>query len=212
MKKYSEFISESYHNIYNEDILLFESNFGYKFGHLKKIEASVMKDLKIRFNFLVTYGVAVTAFYPIINNLIKNMSVKVDLSLYDVILLTICGLAVFFKENKDKIDVVISLIKEKGLVEIYNKIFKSLEAIKEFFIKVAEGFGKTILNIFDIFSYTALLVPFLSVILDLINKNNITVDTIKGYLFTAGIGVAISAAKNIIQEVVKILREKFSKK
>jgi hypothetical protein len=185
---------------------------GFKFSYLKQIEKKVLKDLGMIFGFVATFGVSITAFYPVVQNLIKNMKLEYPISMYDIILMTICALSVCFKENRDKIDIAISLIKEKGIVEVYNKIFKSLQSMMEFFTKVAEAFGKSINFIADIFTYTALLIPFISIILDFINTHEVNAENLPGYLLSTGVGIGVNISKNLFNEIIIRLRNKFGKK
>jgi len=168
-----------------------------------------LKELNITFFFVSTFGTAITAFFPIFESMVKNEKIN-SLSQTDIILLGICALAILFKENKQQIIKIKNILKEKGLIELLNKILKFMSNLKKLFTAISKNVGKLIISIVDLFSYTALFVPFLLGFYDLIQLYNINfenfdnlISTPSGLLMTSGLGIITITLKHFISILIK---------
>src|ERR1022692_1209341 len=77
-----------------------DSNVNYR-----EVEKKVLKDLKVNMSIVGTFGAGISALYPIVNSLVKNMELNIDLTLDKVVLLTIAAFSIIYlEEKKSKMD------------------------------------------------------------------------------------------------------------
>lgn len=67
---------------------------------IKKIANQLQKDLNFNYSLIFTFGAGINAMYPIVLHLLKNTNLNVDLSLENVVLLTITAVAIAYLEEK----------------------------------------------------------------------------------------------------------------
>jgi len=169
----------------------------------------ILKELNINFYFITTFGTSIVAYFPIFEELVKNSNLNIKLSQSDIILLSICALAVLFNENKQNITKLKSLIEEKGYLELLQKFIDFITNINLLFKMIAKNTGKSLITLIDMFSYTALYVPFLLGLFDLIELYNVGLDTFtqttttSGLLISTGIGVLTISIKHFLKMLIK---------
>lgn len=166
-----------------------------------------IKELNLNFHFFAIFGTTIPTFFPIFEELVKNQKLNVTLSESDIVLLMICAFAVLFNEHKEKIQKVKDILKERGILKFLKKFISVITDIKRIFKSVAKSFGNIVNTLVDMFSYTALYVPFFLGFLDLIKENPVTLDgfTISGagFALASGIGVGVITLKHFIQKLLK---------
>ena len=122
-----------------------------------------------------TFGVAITALYPVIQNLMETGKFTLEATPQNVVLLTICAITVLLKENKEKATKLIDYTFKKGVTqEDLDKVINQITTTKGLFSEVAKNFGAVIDTFTDMLAYTSLLVPFSMVLNSLITKGMIT--------------------------------------
>jgi hypothetical protein len=67
---------------------------------IKKIANQLQKDLNFNYSLIFTFGAGINAMYPIVLHLLKNANLNVELSLENVVLLTITAVAIAYLEEK----------------------------------------------------------------------------------------------------------------
>ncbi len=208
--------SDLMNNLINEDIK--ESNSSWV-----NLQKKVLEDLGINFKFVATFGTGITAFFPVIDNLIKNMNLKVDVTPEMIIYLTICAVAIIYlEENKEKSSQpeMIALTKDvkseleefrmKGLYGIVKKVVSCLKSTKYIFNIIAKHSGVIAYEFCNLFIYTALFVPIISIMSDLITNHKIDLDTLPGIFLGVGVSITTMIAKNFIVDFIKKLKAKFN--
>jgi len=184
-----------------------ESLFFNKWNTLQK---KVLSDIGINLYFVSTFGLSVAAFYPFFDNIIKNSNIKNTFTSTDIILLTLCALSILFKENKSNIDKLRTIISEKGLKEYLPIFISTITNIEKLFKNISINFNKAINGLSDMFSYTAILVPFTIGLLKFIelynvgleNFNDILINPV-GISISLGIGVVTLSMKHLINMLLK---------
>jgi len=181
----------------------------------QKVTQRILKDLKLNLNYVTTFGAVVTAFYPLIETLINNGTLNEKVTLDMVILLTLGAVSIVLHESKTEIDKIKTYLKEYGWDGLLDKVvdvFINLQKIFPKLIKyVLNMTDSVVIRIMDMFSYTALLVPFLHVLKDIITQHNINIDNLPNYLMSVGIGGAVLIGKNIISELLDRVKKLISK-
>jgi len=186
-----------------------ELNEGLFFNKYSKLQTKVLGDLKLNLYFVSTFGTSVAALYPFFESIVKNTEMS-SISNTDIVLLTICGLSMLLKENKESIDKMKNIIKEKNLTNLLEYFMDTLKNISNLFISIAKQFGKAIDGLVGMFAYSALLVPFTIALIDIINSYNIgfsSLDSIlsnpKGAAISTGIGIISLSLKHITHMIIK---------
>ena len=190
----------------------------------EKIQKKVLKDLKINFEFIATFGAGINFLFPIVEGLLFNQG-NIEVTKEGVVLATICAIGIIYLEEKksrsqrseDQLrkdsKSMLEELKLKGIGNgIVKKIIKAIKSINNIFSKIAKYIGKATLGIIDMFAYTSLLIPVMNGIMAIINKYDLNLETLVQNLMGVGLGVATIVAKNGIIEIVKRLKGKISDK
>lgn len=172
----------------------------------------IMKELNVNFYFVATFGTSIAVFYPIFDELVKNSQLSYTVTTKDIVLLSVTALAVLFKENKQYIGKMKTIIEENSLSELLDKFISFLTNVNNLFKGIAKNTGQVVVSIIDMFSYTALYVPFYLGLLDLIELYNIGVDTftstlsVSGLIITTSIGVLTITLKHFVSMLMKKIK------
>lgn len=178
----------------------------------------VTNDLKLNFTLITSFGTGISFMYPIIDNLIKNSKLNIDMSIENIVLLTITSISIFYLESRkgkvnEKLEKEVkNLLEELKLRGIGNGIVKKLteclKALNNIFIILLKNTYKTIESFIDMFSYTSILVPILSAITTLVSKNNYNLDTFSNSFISLGIGITTLTAKHGLNWIIQKLKNK----
>jgi len=190
--------------LYNYDSFLTESLFRKKNNIYKKIH----NDLLSQFYFLTTFNVSILGLYPIVEKLLFNHKLDLDLTPYQIVLLTIFGVAELTHNLKDDLSDLSYKLKEKGIYKYTNIIKKIFLSLKTIFIGVSKSFGKTIDKFTDMLGFVFLIVPFNNILLHLTTEYNLDYDTLWnittfGVIYSTG----VFTLKSIIYEILKYLKK-----
>ena len=195
---YNNFVNEKYEYL----------NEGVNLEPYKKIQDNVIKDMKIQFNFIISFGTCCRAFYPVVDGLLKN-NPQFQVTTEMVVYLTIAALSILFNENKEKIQIILNKLKEEKCDQYLKDVIKSIKAVKEIFASIAGSFGVVINFISDMFGYTALLIPFFDILSKIIHHQNITTENLIGVGVCVAAGSLTFMAKNLLIFLTNQLKEKF---
>jgi len=66
---------------------------------IKKIVKGLSNDLKFNYKLVFTFGTGIRFMYPIVENLIKNGSIKIEMSTENIVLLCITALSITYLEE-----------------------------------------------------------------------------------------------------------------
>jgi hypothetical protein len=190
----------------------------------KRIEKKVLSDLKLDTSLVLTFGFGIGALYPIIDEMMQNMSVtNIDVSKTSVVLLTIAAITIIFLEEKKTKNTQQeeTLIKDsKSLLEelrmrgigdgIVKKVIKAINGVKNIFSTIAKHLGAAVGGVIDMFAYTAILIPIMNGIFYIIGKYDMGVDQVISNFFSLSTGVATRIAKHGLVELLDRLRKLIS--
>ena len=178
----------------------------------------VTNDLKLNFTLITSFGTGISFIYPIVDNLVKNSKLNIDMSIENIVLLTITSISIFYleyKKGKSKLQLekeIKNLLVELKLRGIGNGIVKKLteclKSLNNIFIILLKNTYKTIESFVDMLSYTSILVPILSAISTLVSKNNYTLDSFNNNFISLGIGITTLTAKHGINWLIYKLKNK----
>ena len=66
----------------------------------KSVQKKVILDLKLDSKLILTFGTGIGALYPVVLEMMQNMSISVDVSKQSVVLLTIAAITITYLEEK----------------------------------------------------------------------------------------------------------------
>lgn len=181
-----------------------------------------VKDLKLNFALIGTFGAGISTFVPIVNSLMQNMNISTELDIEKVVLLTICSLTIIYleekkfksdKEEQDLINDSKSMLEELKMMGLGNgivkMIIKSLNSIKNVFNLIGKHVGAVIGGVIDMFSYTAIMLPVLNGIQYIIGKYDLTPETLVQNLIGLAAGVGTIIAKHGVVYILNKLKGKW---
>lgn len=185
----------------------------------ESISKKLSKDLKLNLSSVTKFGVAITAFYPIVTKLINNSQIKVEDPIEASVLLTICAFSIIHSDDaklseddkfklKNQCKSMLEELKLRGIGNgIVKKIIACIRSIFKLFKIIAKHMGSVVVNILDMFAFTTLLLPILNAIMACIGKYSLTIDTLSGNLLSIGVGVGTLVVKNIVINTLKKLNK-----
>lgn len=187
---------------------------------VEDIIKKTQKDLKLNFTILATYGAGITAIYPIIFDLVNNSKLNIDMSPEKIVLLIITALTIVYLEE-GKLDIkkaegvkrdsktMLEELKLNGIGNnIVKKVIKCFKSVQNIFNLIGKHSGKIAEYIYDMFSYTALLIPFLNAVAAVVGKYDLNIDTLPGNFIGIGVGIGSIVAKNGISYIIDKMKGK----
>lgn len=212
IKNFKDFITENNDNsilLENIDIELILESEQYK--KYKNITKKTLNDLKLNLYFVGTFGVSIEAFYPLFAKIIQGEYKDITFNSTQIVLVTICALAVLFNERQEHIKKLKLEANRNGITDdIIDNAVTKIEAFKKFTNIVAKNFNKVIITITDMFAYTAILVPLIHVLLELINTGSLQTDDFINLLSSISIGSLTLYMKHLIIKITKNFTFKIS--
>jgi hypothetical protein len=185
----------------------------------KSVQKKVILDLKLDSKLILTFGTGIGALYPVVLEMMQNMSISVDVSKQSVVLLTIAAITITYLEEKkfktpEEEDILTkdskSMLEElrmQGIGDgIVKKVIKALNGIKNIFSVIGKHLGAAVGGVIDMFAYTAILIPVMNAILAVIGIHEMSVDDVISNFFSLSIGVATRIAKHGLVEILDRLR------
>ena len=178
---------------------------GINLDSFKDVFKKIGKEISSNFKFVSTFGMVITLFFPLVDNLMRNMTVKVEITPQNIVLATIGAVAILLDSNKDKLKWILQQLKEKEWETIINDLVSVLKNIKELFSIIAKQLGKVIKSFASMLSYTLLFVPFLKAVLDYVQNHKLEISDLSGMALSVGSGVALIAGQNILEYLINEL-------
>jgi hypothetical protein len=168
----------------------------------KHIINDIVTEFKLAPKFIFSFGTGIAAFYGPVEKLLSNS--QIILSEYEIYLLIITAIASLI--NESNLPNLIEKLKSEG-------IYSSLQNVKEFLLNTKElvdSVSKNVLgttySITDILGFTALLMPTMSLLSDIINQYDITSKNLNLMLK----GVILSASVYGVKSIIKRIKNKLS--
>lgn len=189
----------------------------------KRIQDKVMADLNLNIKLVATFGAGIGSLYPIVEKLMKGSGIGMsDVTPDKVVLLTLAAVAITYLEEKkfksaeeeqELIDDSKSMLEELKMRGVGNgivkKLMKSLESVKNIFSIIGKHLGAVVGGVIDMFAYTSLLIPILNGVLSIVNKYDLTLDTLPQNFLGLAMGIGTIIAKHGIIEILNKIKDKF---
>ena len=197
--------------------IITESNSDNKY---KDYQNKIIKDLKLNFSIVGTFGAGLGALYPIVDRLVNNMQLNIDLTPDRVVLLTIAAFSiVYLEEKKSKMDPkqeellrkdCKSMLEELKMSGIGNGIVKKLtdgfKSISNIFKTIAKHTGAIVGGFIDMFAYAALSIPVLNGVMTIVGKYDLNLDSLITNFMGLAVGVGSLIAKHGIADIINRIK------
>ena len=179
-------------NILMESILKEEEN--------KSIIGDIVDDFKLAPKFIFTFGTGIGAFYGPIQKLLEGSGIVI--SEYETYLLIITAIATLMNETDS--NKLVSYLKEKGLYSFLKDVKDYITNSKKLINSVTKNVLGATYSLSDILGFTALLVPTMKLMSDVINDYGVTSNTL-GVMLK---GIILSTSVYGIKSIVKRIKNK----
>jgi len=186
-----------------------ENEIEQTFTNSKNFTKKIIKDVKnqygIDFSFALTWGSVIGGFVGPISKYLEGK--YTNLSDSDITLICFGIILTFFSENKEKLNKVLELIKEKKLITFFDQAMMKSYDLKDAFFNFLDSLNVTFSKVSNMVAYTFLvpLIPLLKNLSDM----DLSEDQIN--LLSMGIshytGVLISS--KIITELINKIIKRF---
>tara|TARA_R110000772_G_scaffold66676_3_gene148352 strand:+ start:1826 stop:2740 length:915 start_codon:yes stop_codon:yes gene_type:complete len=172
----------------------------------------IFSELDLNFKFVLTFGTAITAFFPIVESFIINSGIDdVHLDRSTVVYLGICALAIAFDNPKETYRKLFTELRLRNVYGLLENLTTFIKNMKDLFNYIVSLMGKVTYDMVGIFNYTALFVPFALTLAKILESNNIELNTIvdamgeNGFmkLTTIAIGVTGITLRELVVSLIK---------
>ena len=179
-----------------------EQTFSNSREFAKRIISDAKKQFGIDFSFLATWGSVIGGFVGPVSEYMEGR--YPNLSDSDITLITFGIILTFFSSNKEKLNKVLQIIKERKLITFFDRALAKSYDLKDAFVGFIESLNITFSKVSNMLAYT-FLVPLVPLIKE-ISEMNLTSDQLD--LLVMGISHytgGILASKMITKLVQKMI-------
>jgi uncharacterized membrane protein len=155
----TESISEEFNSIIER---------GYNFT--KEILEKSAEQIGINIQFAITGGASIGGMVGPLNDFIKNT--ESEMSDIEISLLLTGIIASYYVDNKEYVKKILTKIKEKGLSEVFLRVFKKSQELKNAFFDFIESLNITLHKVTNIMSYT-FIIPIIPMLYDMATGSNL---------------------------------------
>lgn len=181
----------------------------------KRLFSKIKKDLNLNFFFISTFGMTIEAFFPVIAELFENQNLKFDLSKTQICLLTITAITILIKENKESIKKLKEKLKEENIFNLLEDTIKAIKSIKNILGNIFVKLGHLLVapgSLMDLFAYTALLLPSITIFKNIIQQEGITINNIIGLGLSYSLALGTLIGKQLIKKLIDKIKKVLGKK
>ena len=171
----------------------------------KKLINDIKNQYNIDFTFLGTWGSVIGGFAGPIAKYMEGT--YPNLTEQDIILITFGIVLTFFSSNKEKLNKVLQLIKEKGIITFFDRALLKAYDLKDAFVGFLDSLNVTMSKVSNMLAYCFLipLVPLLKDVSDL----NLSKDQIELVITGVSHYGMVTAGSKVIESMVKSILNRF---
>ena len=193
------------YEFYTNELLL-ERNYN---SFYKSVQDKTVKKLNLDLYFLNTYSWGIPMLYPIVEALIKNSNIP-NISPYQIVCLTLFSVTQIVHLANNDVKKLREELEKDNLLNIAKKVTQSLLSIYKIFNFVSRSFGKVISAFTDMVAYVGLLVPFTSVVLEIVSKDGLNLDTLPQKILIMGGAGVVYTFKSMTEVIISQLKNKMN--
>jgi hypothetical protein len=172
----------------------------------KKVVKDVRDQYKIDFTSAGTWGAVIGGFIgPIMSYMNHTYS---NLSQDDINLIMFGIILTFFSSNKEKLNKVLQIIKEKGIITFFDRAILKAYDLKDVFLNFMDSLNITISKVSNMISY-CFLIPLIPILKDLvemdISKDQIDL-IVMGVTHWLGLSIGSKYIEQIVKSIIKRIK------
>jgi len=154
----------------------------------KEKRRDILKEAGVNYKFVLTFGVSITAFYPLIESFITNSNISgIEPTKETIVYLTICALAIVFNEPKETYSKLFTELRLRNVYGFLKDVTIFTKKMKELFNFFTKKFSNFVYDVVGMFNYTAFFVPFSLTLSDIVNKHSVSLSSIIDSVLKDGI-------------------------
>jgi len=157
----------------------------------------IFDDFKLAPKFIFTFGTGIGAFYGPIQKLLEGSGVVI--SEYEIYLLIVTAIATLMNESDSSL--LVKTLKEKGLYSSLKDVMEYIKNSKKVINSVTKNVLGTTYSLSDILGFTALLVPTMNLMSDIINDYGVTSNTLGTMLKGIILATSVYGIKSIVKRI-----------
>jgi hypothetical protein len=171
----------------------------------KKIFDDVKKQFGIDFTFLGSWGTVIGGFSGPITKYMEGL--YPNLEQQDITLITFGIILTFFSSNKEKLNKVLQLIKERGIITFFDRALLKAYDLRDAFFGFLESLNLTMSKVSNMLAYCFLipLIPLLKELSDL----NLSKDQIDLIVSSIGHWGVVTGGSKIVEPMVSSIIKRF---
>ena len=163
----------------------------------KSMVKKVIEDLKLNADFMMTFGVGISAFVGPVSELLQNKGIHI--TQYDVTLLVMVSFYILLTKSKEDIDILMAKVKEHKVEGELKHVIKFINRTVGLFKVIGKKVGVTITSLVDVLAFTFMSVPVLNMLKSLAAEKGFSIDNVE-QLF---VGLALSAGSYLLKNILK---------
>jgi hypothetical protein len=170
---------------------------------VRKLIIDAKQQFNIDFTFALTWGSVIGGFVGPVSKYLEGTYPNLTHS--DIVLLSFGVLLTFFSENKEKLRNVLNLIKEKGLITMFNIALMKSYDLKESFTEFLKSLGVTVTKVSNMMIYCFLipLIPMIKDIADMSLTSDQMQIIMKSFITYGGAIIGKSVVSEVLKKMVK---------
>ena len=184
-----------------------ESKIANVFQSSKELVQKVISDVKstfgVDFTFLGTWGSVIGGFVGPINDYMSNR--YPNLSETDITLISFGIILTFFSSNKEKLNKVLQLIKERKLITFFDRALSKSYDLKEAFSNFLKSLNVTFSKVSSMVAY-AFLIPLMPLLKDMValDMSQEQIDLlVMGLTHYLGLSISSSLLYNLVNKIIE---------
>lgn len=201
----------------NQKKLLLIESFGENFLEVikknyeftKKVLDESSSQIGMNLQFMFTWGASIGGFMSPINEFLTAGNVNV--SSMDMSLILTGIIATHYLDNSKKINKIISVIQEKGLMEVFLKGLKKSDELKKSFFDFIGSLNITLHKVTNMLSYT-FIIPLIPTFYQMAINMSISDEDIKQISLRLSSFGLLTISGIIIKEIIKKIINRFNSK
>jgi len=178
--------------------------------NMKEFTKKVLSETQIitglDFSFLLSWGATLGGLMMPVSQFIEGK--YPELSTTDIYLLITGAIASYFSSNKKMLSKLLNIIKEKGLVKIFDELLESTSLLKNTFLDFIDSLNITTSKMSNMLAYT-FLIPILPTLYNMAQMSydqDVINEIVKRLLGYGVVVVSSVTLKEIIRQIINRFR------
>jgi hypothetical protein len=190
---------------FDYQLILEDKNFNF----WKSVHSKTVSKLGLNLYFVGTFQMGITVLYPIIEALVKNTNLP-NITPEQIVLMTVFAIAQILYVANDDVKKIKEELAKDNLLDVADKVKKSLTSVYKIFSFVSRSFGKIVDAFTDMLAYVGLAIPVYLTIIEVISSEGLNLDTLPQKVLVFAGSAALLALKSLVETIVDKVKNKLN--